>query len=146
MLLGVPELRSAEPSQQDEHSKVAGAAGLSQDYSKEITRKGKIVIVNKVLADKVKADSSIVTVALTIKASLDKRGRGNGYRIVAVDNGSLAQKLGILKNDVVQEVNGQKLISSDDVNKAEERFKDATDFKVKIIRKGRVRELSYAIR
>jgi S1-C subfamily serine protease len=145
MFLSAPGIRSAEASSQDESTKGAGATSLSQDYSKEITRKGKVVVVSRMLADKIRADSGTVTAALTIKASLDKRGKGNGYRIVAVDKGSLAQKLGILKDDIIQEVNGLKLVSSEDIKQAEERFKDSTDFKVKIIRKGRVRNLYYAI-
>jgi type II secretory pathway component PulC len=108
--------------------------------------KGKVVVVSKALADKIRADNSIVMAAVTVKASLDKRRKGNGYRIVAVDKGSLAQKLGILKNDIVQEVNGFKLVSADDVNQAQERFKDATDLEVRIIRKGRARTLYYAVR
>jgi S1-C subfamily serine protease len=146
MFLTAPELRSAEASPQVESTKGVGAVRLSQDYSKEITRKGKVVVVSRMLANKIKADSSIVTAALTVKASLDKRGKGNGYRIVAVDKGSLAQKLGILKNDIIQEVNGLKLVSSDDIKQAEERFKDSADFRVKIIRKGRVGNLYYEIR
>jgi S1-C subfamily serine protease len=145
-LLAAPGLRSAESSLQGESSKGTAAASPSQEYSKEIARKGKVVVISRMLADKIRADSSIVTAAVTVKASLDKRGKGNGYLIVAVDKGSLAQKLGILKNDVIQEVNGLKLVSADDVNKAEEKFRDSTDFKVKIIRKGRVTNLYYAIR
>ena len=146
VFLWAPEVRSAEPVQQEESARGVGAGGLSQDYSKEITRKGKVVVVSKALADKIRADNSIVMAAVTVKASLDKRRKGNGYRIVAVDKGSLAQKLGILKNDIVQELNGLKLVSADDVNQAQERFKDATDLEVRIIRKGRVRTLYYAVR
>jgi hypothetical protein len=146
IFLRAPEVRSAEPVQQEESAKGGGPASLSEDYSKEITRKGRVVVVNKALADRIRADNSTVMAAVTVKASLDKRRKGNGYKIVAVDKGSLAEKLGILKDDVVQEVNGLKLISADDVNQVQERFKDETDFKVKIIRKDRVRTLYYAVR
>jgi S1-C subfamily serine protease len=146
VFLWATEVRSAEPVQQDESAKSGAAGGLSQGYSKEIMMKGKVVVVSKALADKIRADNSIVMAAVTVKASLDKRRKGNGYRIVAVDKGSLAQKLGILKNDIVQEVNGFKLVSADDVNQAQERFMDATDLEVRIIRKGRARILYYAVR
>jgi S1-C subfamily serine protease len=136
---------SASPSQ-EKFVKGGTVGALSQDYSKEITRKGKTVVVSKMLADKIRADSTIVMSAVTVKASLDKRGKGNGYKIVAVDKGSLAEKMGIHTNDIIQEVNGQKLISSDDINHAEERFKDSTQFKLKIIRKGRTAILYYEIR
>ena len=140
------QVRSDETPPQEKSAKAGPAGDLSQNYLKEITRKGKTIIVTRMLADKMKADNSIVVSAITVKASVDKRGKGNGYRIVAVDRGSLAEKLGILKNDVIQEVNGLKLVSFDDINDAEARFKDATDLKVKVLRKGRVQILYYAVR
>ncbi len=146
LLLPWARVLSEEIPSQGKEGKSGSTIGSSEDYSKEITRKGKTVVVSKMLADKIRADNSIVMSAVTVKASVDKRGKGSGYKIVAVDRGSLAQKLGIVKNDIIQEVNGLKLVSSDDLNTAEERFRDSTDFKVKIQRKGRVQTLYYAIR
>jgi S1-C subfamily serine protease len=140
------EGQPAAPAGQDASLRAGAASGVKKDYSKEIMRKGRTVIISRVLADKIKEDNSIVMAAVTVKASLDRNGKGNGYKIVAVDKGSLAQKLGVVKNDVVQEVNGQKLVSSDDVKRAEEKFKDSNEFEVKIIRKGRSKTLYYAIR
>jgi hypothetical protein len=116
------------------------------DYSKDIRKRGKTILVSKDLADKIRADSIIVTSAVTVKASVDKKGKGNGYIIVAVDKGSLAARLGIAARDVIQEVNGLKLISSDDIKNAEEKLRGSTNFKLKILRGGRTRTLYYEIR
>ena len=66
--------------------------------------------------------------------------------MVGVDKGSLAQKLGIMPDDVLQEVNGFSVKTSEDMKKAHEALKNASTFEVKVLRKGKMETLHYEIR
>ncbi len=122
------------------------AASKSADYSKEITKEGKTTIVSQSLADQLKNDNRTLMSSLAIKISTDEAGKPNGYKVVSVDKGSLASKLGIMPDDVLQEVNGLQLMSADDAKKAYESLRNASKLQVKVIRRGKVETLSYEIR
>jgi S1-C subfamily serine protease len=70
----------------------------------------------------------------------------DGVKVVAVDQGSIAQRMGIAPDDTLQEVNGQKLSSAGDMNQVYEALKNATNFEVKVLRNGRSETLRYEIR
>ena len=116
------------------------------DYNKELKKEGKTLVISRSLADKVRGDNSLLLSALTIKLSTDGAGKANGYKVVAVDKGSLAQKLGIMPDDVLQEVNGFSVKTSEDMKKAHEALKNASTFEVKVLRKGKMETLRYEIR
>ncbi len=103
-------------------------------------------MVSKPLADKIRSDNSIVMSAVAIKMSTDQRGQPNGYKVVSVDKGSVAAAMGLMPDDTVQEINGYKLNSQEDVKKAYDNLRGATKFQVKLLRKGKVEALSYEIR
>jgi type II secretory pathway component PulC len=54
--------------------------------------------------------------------------------------------MGIAPDDTLQEVNGLKLSSSEDMNKVYEALKNATTFEVKVLRRGHSETLRYEIR
>ncbi len=103
-------------------------------------------MISKSLAEKMKNDNTTIMSSLAIKLSTDASGRPNGYKVVSVDNGSLAQKLGIRADDVLQEVNGYKLKTAEDTKKAHDALKNASTFEVKVLRQGKVETLRYEIR
>lgn len=116
------------------------------DLTKEIKTDGNKVIISKALADQIRADNSVIMSQVAIKGSLDGKGKSNGFKIVSVDRGSVAEKIGIRTNDIVQEVNGFALRSSDDLKKAQQTFKNSGKFEVKILRGGQTKTLYYEIR
>jgi len=116
------------------------------DYSKDIRKEGNTVVVSKALADKIRVDNSVVLSSVAVKASLDNNGQSNGFKIVAVDRGSIAEKMGIAANDIIQEVNGRKLTASDDGKKAQESFKNTSKFEVKVLRGKQTKMLHYEVK
>jgi type II secretion system protein C len=116
------------------------------DMLKDVRREGNTVLIPKSLADRIKTDNSIVMSAVAVKASIDGQGKSNGYQVVSVDRGSLAEKIGIKPNDVVQEVNGLKLGSSADMTNAYSKFKNDSKFEVRVLRNGQTETLRYEIR
>jgi type II secretory pathway component PulC len=116
------------------------------DYSKDIKKEGKTTVISKSLADKVRNDNTTILSALAIKLSTDASGSPNGYKVVSVDKGSLAQKLGITPDDVLQEVNGHQLKTAEDTKKAADALKNTSTFEVKVLRRGKVETLRYEIR
>jgi type II secretion system protein C len=115
------------------------------DYSKDIKKEGKTTMVSKSLAEKIRHDNTIMS-SIALKISADSSGKPNGYKVVSVDNGSLAQKLGVQPDDVVQEVNGHQLRTAEDTKSAHEALKSATKFEIKVLRQGRMESLRYEIR
>jgi type II secretory pathway component PulC len=116
------------------------------DYSKDIRKEGNAVIMSKALADKIRADNSVVLSAVAVKASVDDKGQSNGFKIVAVDRESIAEKMGLVANDILQEVNGRKLKTSDDLKNAQDAFKNASRFEVKVLRKNQAKMLYYEVK
>lgn len=114
-----------------------------------IKREGKRVIISKDLAERAKVDRAFVNSlasTVAVKVNVDSRGNANGFQVVSVDKGSVAEKLGIQPGDVIQEVNGFRLTTQDEVNQAFEALKDARTFEVKILRRGKPAVLYYEIR
>jgi len=122
------------------------AASRTADYSKEIRKEGKTTVISKSLAEKMKNENTTIMSSLAIKLSADASGKSNGYKVVSVDNGSLAQKLGIMPDDVLQEVNGYQLKATEDTKKVQDALKNALKYDVKVLRQGKVETLRYEIR
>jgi general secretion pathway protein C len=110
------------------------------DPGKEIRRAGPVTRISKSLAERLKADNTLIMSAVAVKPSPE------GVKVVAVDKGSVAQRMGIAPDDTLQEVNGHKLGSTEDMSMVYESLKNATDFEVKVLRGGKPETLRYQIR
>jgi type II secretory pathway component PulC len=115
-----------------------------QDRSaKEITRRGRVVIISQALANDIKRDGLIVLSKVVIKTRVGKDGRIEGYELAEVDRGSIPDKLGFKPKDLVSEVNGtpaRDFIANQTV------LESAGRFNVTILRKGRAKKLVVEIR
>jgi general secretion pathway protein C len=125
--------------------RAAGAAAAGRaigkvDPGKEIRRAGSVTRISKSLAERLKADTTLLMSAVAVKPSPE------GVKVVAVDKGSIAQQMGIAPDDTLQEVNGRKLGSTEDMSTVYESLKNATDFEVKVLRGGNLETLRYQIR
>jgi len=131
---------SAQPGAEGGRPQPApGKIDLSKDI-KGIRKEGGVTLIPKSLAEKLKADNSAVMSSVAVKAS------DNGLKVVAVDQGSIAQKIGIAPNDTLQEINGHRLDTSEDMNKVYNELKNETTFEVRLLRGGRPETLRYEIR
>lgn len=128
--------RTQEPAKDKPAQKAAKAA----DFGKEVKREGSVTLISKNLAEQLKGNSNAFLSSVAIKAA------GDGFQIVAVDKGSLAQHMGIAPNDTLQEVNGYRLSSSGDMRKVYESLKNSKKFEVKVLRGGKQETLRYEIR
>jgi type II secretory pathway component PulC len=106
----------------------------------DIRKEGSVTRISKSLAERLKADGNVIMSSIAIKPGAD------GVKVVAVDQGSIAQRMGIAPDDTLQEVNGRKLSSAGDMNQVYEALKNATNFEVKVLRNGRSETLRYEIR
>jgi S1-C subfamily serine protease len=122
------------------------AAPRGADFSKDVKKEGKTTVLSKSLVDSIRTDSTVLMSSLAVKLSIDTAGKPNGYKVVSVDKGSLASKLGIMQEDVLQEVNGFSLKTAEDARKAHETLKNSSRFEVKVLRRGKVETLRYEIR
>lgn len=116
------------------------------DWTRELRKEGNVILISKDLAERIKADSNLIMSSLAIKIDMDAKGRALGYRVVSVDRGSLAQKMGIMADDTLREVNGHEVKTPDDLQRAYENIHNSTRFDIKVLRKGRTETLQYAIR
>ncbi len=137
---------SLQKKDEGKDAKGAARAQAKPDLDREITKEGTALLISKPLAEQIKSDNSLLFSSVAVNAETDARGQPTGYKIVAVDKGSVAQKMGILPDDTVQEVNGYKLNNAEDFKKAYDTLKNETRFEVRVLRKGRVETLRYEIR
>jgi general secretion pathway protein C len=129
----------ASTADQQQKGVKMGPLNLDKEI-KEIKKERGVTLIPKSLAEKVKVNNNIIMSSIAVKAAND------GLKVVAVDKGSLAQRIGILPDDTLQEVNGHRLDSSEDMNKIFDALKDATNFDLTVMRGGKPETLRYEIR
>jgi S1-C subfamily serine protease len=117
----------------------AGRESVKLDLETNIRRQGSVTLISKALAEQLKSDNNMVMSSIAVKAAAD------GLKVVTVDRGSIAQRMGIAPDDTLQEVNGHRLSSSEDMNKVYEALKNATSFDLKVLRRGKPETLRYEI-
>jgi|APSaa5957512622_1039677.scaffolds.fasta_scaffold25273_1 type II secretion system protein C len=64
------------------------------------------------------------------------KGKHQGYKVKAIDKGSLYEKLGLRNNDVITELNGEPLDSPERVMGLFKQLRNEREFSVKLNRKG----------
>jgi type II secretory pathway component PulC len=119
---------------------IDGKVKSNVDIEKGIRKEGSVTIVSKSLAEWLKTNNNEFMSAIAVKAATD------GLKVVAVDRGSVAQRMGIASNDTLQEVNGFQLNSSQNLSKVYEALKNSTSFNIKVVRRGKLETLRYEIR
>lgn len=62
---------------------------------------------------------------------------GKGVKVLEIDNGSVAEKAGVVVGDVITEFDGKKVNSTDELASAAREAKDKTSFKVTFNRDGK---------
>lgn len=117
-----------------------------QNQGLEIKRVGKTLVIPKKLADRLKNDSGAVMSSIAVKVATDANGQTAGYKVVAIDKGSIAGKMGLKANDTLQAINGYSLKSGDDLKKLYDDLKNAARFELKVLRQGKQETLFYEIR
>ena len=65
-----------------------------------------------------------------------EKGKHKGYKVKAIDKGSLYEKLGLRNNDIITEVNGEPLDSGEKVMSLFKQLRNEREFSVKVNRKG----------
>jgi len=130
----------------DTAKQVATSGGTKQkadSYARQITRRGKTIVVSRALADDVKKDNQIVLSTVAIKTRLDKNGDLAGYELVQVDKGSIPENVGFRPGDRIIAVNG---IPARAFAANEGSLRSASRFEVTLLRKGRTRRMVLEIR
>lgn len=112
----------------------------------EIRREGKTLVIPKALAEQIKNDSTAIMSSVALKLATDASGRLSGYRVVAIDKGSIVGKMGLRPDDTLQAVNGRSLSSGEDLKKLYDDLKNVTKFQLKVLRQGKAETIFYEIR
>ena len=66
--------------------------------------------------------------------SIEDIENGSGARIVNVEQGSLADKTGLKKDDVITEINGEKVDNVDEIRESLNEINDKDSFNLKVKR------------
>jgi general secretion pathway protein C len=75
-----------------------------------------------------------------------RNGRKAGFRIVNIQQGSVFQELGLKEGDVIQGVNGKDIRTPSQALKAYRELKDASSFRVRLLREGQQVNMNYAVK
>jgi general secretion pathway protein C len=75
-----------------------------------------------------------------------KGGKFRGYKIFAIKPRSLYAKIGLKNGDVIERVNGLKISSPKQALEIFQQLKDESYFQVDLVRRGRKKTITYAIR
>lgn len=75
-----------------------------------------------------------------------RNGRKAGFRIVNIQQGSVFQELGLEEGDVIQGVNGKDIRTPSQALKAYRELKNASSFRVRLLREGQQVNMNYAVK
>ena len=112
-------------------------------WSRDIIRRGNLIIISKQLADQVRKNNDIILSTVAIKTRLDKDGRLDGFQLFQVDSGSIVEKMGFMPKDVLTGVNG---IPARDLQANRQSLDSADRFDITIMRNGKEKRLGVEIR
>ncbi len=151
LMAGITCLAATDPSVAQSLNQTAEQGGSQSpasgqktySYARQITRRGKVVVISRGLADEVRKDNVLLLSAVAIKARVDKGGSLSGYELVEIDRGSIAEKIGFKAKDRIIAVNGVP------AGKFEENWvslQSADRFDVTIVRKGKRQKIVAEIR
>jgi general secretion pathway protein C len=82
---------------------------------------------------------------IRVVPSFDEAKEPNGYRVASIRFGSLLDKLGVKRGDVVQTINGLPISDPDRAYQAYQQFKEETSVQIEVLRGGKPMTLSYEI-
>jgi len=82
---------------------------------------------------------------IRVVPSFDDAKEPNGYRVASIRFGSLLDKLGVKRGDIVQTINGLPISDPDRAYQAYQQFKEETSVQVEVLRGGKPITLSYEI-
>ena len=136
----VPASGTAKIGRAQDAGAKAGTRPAKEGQGGDISKEGSLTVISKSLAQKLKTDNNVIMSSIAVKPGSD------GLKVVTVDRGSIAERIGIAPDDTIQEVNGHTLGSSEDVSAIYEALKNATDFEVRVLRGGKPETLRYEIR
>lgn len=74
------------------------------------------------------------------------RGKGSGYRLLNIKEGSLVESIGLQNGDIVKEINGRPIDKPEEAFIAYQQLKDGGSFSIEIERRGKRETIHYEIR
>lgn len=72
--------------------------------------------------------------------------KSRGFKIISIEKGSLYEKLGLQKGDILQSLGGQPIQSSQDFEKLANYLEPGQTHELLLIRNGSVKKPSYSIK
>jgi len=82
---------------------------------------------------------------LRVVPSFDAARQPNGYRVASIRYGSLLDKLGLKRGDVIQSINGLPISDPDRAYQAYQQLKDESSIKIDVLRGSKPQTLTYEI-
>jgi len=82
---------------------------------------------------------------LRVIPSFDGARQPNGYRVASIRSGSLVDKLGLQRGDVIQSINGLPISDPDRAYQAYQQLKDENSIKIEVLRGTTPQTLTYEI-
>jgi general secretion pathway protein C len=102
-------------------------------------------VVERALIDKLLANTDeLATSTRIVPAMVD--GKPDGFKLYAIRPSSIFSRLGFANGDTVQTINGMDMTSPEKALEIYTRLRTATDFAVRIVRRGEPLTLTYEIR
>ena len=74
-----------------------------------------------------------------------KNGKSAGYKIKAIDKGSLYEKLGLINNDIIKEINGEEIDSPEKAFQLLKLLRNEREISLSLMRGNTSKNLTYYI-
>jgi general secretion pathway protein C len=108
------------------------------------------VAPNSYLVDRDTVSDSLSNLSTMMKdirvvPSFDDAKEPNGYRVASIRFGSLLDKLGVKRGDIIQTINGLPISDPDRAYQAYQQFKEETSIQIEVLRGGQPMTLTYEI-
>jgi general secretion pathway protein C len=145
LVMGIEKIRTSKPEAERAVAPVAPRKDLPRQPREALRTEALNYTISRDLIQH--STRNIVQLMSAVRLTpYVKDGRPQGFRLTQIKEDSLFKAMGLQNGDILTSINGQDILSAEDMIKAYGAVKDGHSFSARIVRNNQPRTLNYRVR
>ena len=144
LVMGIEKLRSSAPDAERAEQSTPGRQPVRPTASAPRADRGANIISRDLIQDNINNMAQMMSKVRVMPYMKD--GKPEGFRVSQIKEDSLFRTMGFQNGDVIRSINGQDILSAEDMMKAYNSLKDNSSFSITILRNNQPRTLNFRVR
>ena len=145
LVMGIEKIRSAKPD--GEKSDISGAPEKEPSKISKAASKGDAMnntLSRELIRDNISNMAQMMSKVRVVPFIRD--GQPEGFRVSQIKDDSIFKSMGLQNGDVIKSINGQDILSAEDMMRAYSTLKDSSSFSISIMRGNQPKTLNVRVR